>query len=509
MLKEITLILLALLMTFNKAFSQTREPYLAGTWYPGTKKELEKMLKDFFLNVKLNEANKKIIPFGLLSPHAGLVFSGQVAAYGYSLLNNKDYNTVILIGPSHHYQTGFVSIYDGDYYKTPIGNIPIDKEITSEILQQNKKFKFQEYVHIQENSLETQMPFLQYVLSKGSPPKVDPLDTSGGKDFKVVPILTVTNDLSLLNKLAEAIIKVMEESDKEILLIASSDMSHFHDYKYAVEMDQHTIDLILDRKWDKLNRDIFSGKSELCGFFAFYTFVKIAQHFGCDKGILLKYANSGDITGDTKSKSVVGYSSIVFPKEEKREETKLSPSDKEHLLVLARQSIEYYLENKKIIQPEKPKSIILNKERAVFVTLNKNHNLRGCIGQMIAQMPLYKAVAEMAASAAFNDHRFGPVKKNELKDISIEISVLTPMRRIKSIDEIEMGRDGVYVKKGMQTGVFLPQVAEETGWDKKTFLENLCAHKAFLPKDTYLDKDTEIYIFQVEKFTEGCSSAGN
>ena len=498
MSKEIIFILLVLLMTFNKAFSQTREPYLAGSWYPGNKKDLTKMLKGFFQNVELDKKTHKITPFGILSPHAGLAFSGQVAAYGYSLLEDKHFDTVILLGPSHSYSTGGASVYDGDFYKTPLGNIPIDKKIASEILKQNKKFQFQEYVHIQENSLETQMPFLQYVLSKGS--------TSGGKDFKVVPILTATNDLSLLNKLAEAIIKVMEESDKEILLIASSDMSHFHDYKYAVEMDQHTIDLILERKWDTLNKDIFSGKSELCGFFAFYTFVKIAKHFGCDKGIFLKYANSGDVLGDLQSQSVVGYTSIVFPKIKRTQDSELSPSDKKYLLNLARQSIEYYLENKKILQPEKPESIILNEMRAVFVTLNINHNLRGCIGHMIAQMPLYKAIAEMAASAAFNDHRFGPVKKSELKDISIEISVLTPMKRITSIDEIEMGRDGVYVKKGMRTGVFLPQVADETGWDKKTFLENLCAHKAFLPKDAYLDKDTEIYIFQVEKFSESSSS---
>ncbi|MEA3476131.1 MAG: AmmeMemoRadiSam system protein A, partial [Candidatus Cloacimonadota bacterium] len=261
-------------------------------------------------------------------------------------------------------------------------------------------------------------------------------------------------------------------------------------------------DLILKRKWDTLQQDIFSRKSELCGYFGFYVFTKVLQHFECAQAVLLKYANSGDAMGDTISTRVVGYSSIVFSKTQKTQKAKLSPSDKEYLLNLARRSIEYYLDNKEIIKPEKPESKILNEDRAVFVTLTRNHNLRGCIGQLMAQMPLYQAVAEMAVSAAFQDYRFNPVKRNELKDISIEISVLTPMKRVKSIDEIKMGRDGVYVKKGMRTGVFLPQVAEETGWDKKTFLENLCSHKAFLPKDAYLDKDIEIYIFQVGKFSE-------
>jgi hypothetical protein len=341
-------------------------------------------------------------------------------------------------------------------------------------------------VHQPEHSIEAEIPFLQYQL----------------KNFRVVPILIATNDLPLLDKLAETIIKIIEESDKEILLIASSDMSHYHDYQTAVKMDRHTIDLIQKKKWDTLQQDIFSRKSELCGYFGFYTFTKVLQHFGCDQGVLLKYANSGDAIGDTTSTQVVGYSSIVFPKAEKTQNSELSPSDKEYLLQLARRSIEYYLENKKPLPLEKPGSEILHEERAVFVTLNKNHNLRGCIGQLIAQKPLYQAVAEMAVSAAFNDPRFRPVRADELKDISIEISVLTPMKRIKSIDEIEMGRDGVYIKKGMHSGVFLPQVAEETGWDKKTFLENLCVQKAFLPKDAYLDEDTEIYIFQVEKFAE-------
>lgn len=486
MVKIIILILGLLVIT--PLWSATREPAVAGQWYPANKEDLQKMLDGFFISADshLDKEKQKITPFGILSPHAGYIFSGEVAAYGYSLLKDKHYDTVIILGPSHHYNTGCVSVYNGDSYKTPLGTVMIDKEIVSEILEADEKFKFQEFVHQPEHSIEAQLPFLQYQM----------------KNFKIVPILVATNDLSLLDKLAETIIKVIDESDKEILLIVSSDMSHYHDYQTAVKMDRHTIDLIEKKDWDRLQEDIFAGRSELCGYFAFYTFTKVLQHFGADQGVLLKYANSGDVIGDTTSTGVVGYSSIVFPKPQKTQKSELSPADKEYLLNLARRSIEYYLENKKLPPLEKPESEILNEKRAVFVTLNKNHNLRGCIGQLIAQMPLYQAVAEMAVAAAFSDPRFNPVKESELKDISIEISVLTPMKRVKSIDEIKMGRDGVYIKKGARSGVFLPQVAEETGWDKQTFLENLCMHKAFLPKDAYLDEDTELYIFQVEKFAE-------
>ncbi|MGC9336552.1 MAG: AmmeMemoRadiSam system protein B [Candidatus Cloacimonadia bacterium] len=486
MVKIIILILSLLVIT--PLWSATREPAVAGQWYPASGEDLQEMLDGFFISAgsRLDKEKQKITPFGILSPHAGYIFSGEVAAYGYSLLKDKHYDTVIILGPSHHYNTGCVSVYNGDSYKTPLGTVAIDKEIVSEILEADEKFKFQEFVHQPEHSIEAQLSFLQYQM----------------KNFKIVPILVATNDLSLLDRLAETIIKIIEEGDKEILLIVSSDMSHYHDYQTAVKMDRHTIDLIEKKDWDRLQEDIFAGRSELCGYFAFYAFTKVLQHFGADQGVLLKYANSGDAIGDTTSTGVVGYSSIIFPKPQKTQKSELSPADKEYLLNLARGSIEYYLENKKLLPLEKPESEILNEKRAVFVTLNKNHNLRGCIGQLIAQMPLYQAVAEMAVAAAFSDPRFNPVKESELKDISIEISVLTPMKRVKSIDEIKMGRDGVYIKKGARSGVFLPQVAEETGWDKQTFLENLCMHKAFLPKDAYLDEDTELYIFQVEKFAE-------
>ncbi|MCK4696259.1 MAG: AmmeMemoRadiSam system protein A, partial [Candidatus Cloacimonetes bacterium] len=126
----------------------------------------------------------------------------------------------------------------------------------------------------------------------------------------------------------------------------------------------------------------------------------------------------------------------------------------------------------------------------------------GCIGHMQARMPMYKAIAEMAVSAAFEDYRFTPVREQELENVQIEISVLSPMQRIFDHKKIRMGIDGVWIKKGMRSGVYLPQVATETGWDRKTFLESLCAQKAGLDKDAYLDPDTEIYIYQVEKFSE-------
>ncbi len=484
MKKYINILLIFLL--FSCLFSQTREPAVAGQWYPKDRDKLQEMMDSLFEDIDLKD-NSHLNPFGLISPHAGFVYSGKVAAYGYSLLDGKKIDTVILLGSSHHFSNDVVSIYDGDFCQTPFGKIPIDKDISGKLIKADKRFVFEPEIHAPEHSLEAQLPFLQYKL----------------ENFKVVLILTSTNDLSLLDKLAETIVSISEDTDKKLLYINSSDMSHFHNYKTASKMDQYTIDLILEKKWDKLRQEIFSRNCEMCGYFALYPFLQIMQHFQHDKAVLLNYANSGDVSGDMSR--VVGYTSIVFPNiPENKEEDKMTEKDKKFLLELARKSIENYLEKGSIIFPEIPENTDLALEREVFVKLHKKGNLRGCIGHMQARMQLYKAVVEMAVSAAFEDPRFMPVKnKKELEGIDIEISVLSPMERIYDHEKIRMGIDGVWIRKGFRSGVYLPQVATETGWSRTEFLESLCSSKAGLSRDAYKDPDTEIYIYQVEKFSEG------
>ena len=180
----------------------------------------------------------------------------------------------------------------------------------------------------------------------------------------------------------------------------------------------------------------------------------------------------------------------------------MNEKNRSQLLNLARNSIEFYLDHDHQYILGKSDNHILLEERAVFVTLHQNGNLRGCIGHMHARMPLYKAVIEMATASAFEDPRFPSVQKEDLEGIKIEISVLSPMERISDYKKIRMGIDGVWIKKGFRSGVYLPQVATDTGWDRETFLKSLCSSKAGLPADAYKDPDVEIYIYQVEKFNE-------
>ena len=178
----------------------------------------------------------------------------------------------------------------------------------------------------------------------------------------------------------------------------------------------------------------------------------------------------------------------------------LSKGEKRKLLDIARSSIIEAVTGKK--QPEvKVTEERLKQNCGAFVTIKKHGQLRGCIGYIIAAKPLHETVRDVAASAAVNDNRFSPVSKKELDELELEISALTPLKRIESVEEIEVGKHGIYMKRGFSSGLLLPQVATEYGWDREAFLEHTC-NKAGLPRDAWKDKSTEIYIYSAEVFGE-------
>ena len=178
----------------------------------------------------------------------------------------------------------------------------------------------------------------------------------------------------------------------------------------------------------------------------------------------------------------------------------LSPADQQLLLQVARDSIASHLQGK-AATPAKGTSPVLEELRGAFVSLHRRGQLRGCIGYIEAVKPLWQTVMEMAPAAAFQDPRFRPLQADELADLEIEISVLTPMRLVKNPDEIEVGRDGLYIVKGLNRGLLLPQVATQYHWDRQTFLEQTCT-KAGLPPQAWKDPDTQIFIYRAEIFAD-------
>jgi AmmeMemoRadiSam system protein B/AmmeMemoRadiSam system protein A len=467
---------------------EIREPAVAGSWYPGNPEVLSRDVKRYLENVKREKVEGEVV--GLVSPHAGYMYSGQVAAYAYKLIEGKSFDTVIVIGPSHQALFKGVSIYDRGGFRTPLGVVPVDVDLSKKIMEKRKEIQFIPEAHLREHSLEMQIPFLQTVL----------------KTFKLVPIVMEPDwSWETCQYLSTAIAETVR--GKKVLLVASSDLSHFHSYDEAVKLDKIVLDHIDRFDPEGLNRDLRNGRCEACGGGPIISVMLAAKALGANKGKVLKYLNSGDVTGDRSR--VVGYAAGVFYKtiggtEKMKEEKKvgvdlgLSEQDKKTLHHIAKTVIENMARGKPV--PEfKVDAPILKESRGAFVTINKRGQLRGCIGYIEGRGPLYKTVEEMAQAAAFRDPRFNPVAEKELPDLEIEISVLTPLRRITDVNEIEVGKHGIYIKKGWYSGLLLPQVATEYGWDRKTFLEYTC-QKAGLPTTAWKDKGIEIYIFSADIF---------
>lgn len=477
------------LAKLDKKRGEIREPAVAGAFYPSDPGVLKEQIGGFLDSVHEEKIKGKII--ALISPHAGYMYSGQVAAFGYKLLEGSDFHKVIVIAPSHRAYFHGASVYNKTGYKTPLGVVHIDTDLCNGIITQTRMIDYHPQAHTEEHSLEVQIPFLQIVL----------------EEFELVPIVMGNQDFDTCRILCEAIVKAI--GDERILIVASSDLSHFHDYDKAVALDRIVLDHIDRFDARGLARDLEKRRCEACGGGPIITALLIAEKLGANKAKVLKYANSGDVTGDKTR--VVGYAAAVLynnpgkakaGKKVKRVgvDLGLNEEEKRTLLSIAKTVIERKARNQDLPKFD-IKSDILMEKRGAFVTLHKHGELRGCIGNIHGSRPLHVTVEEMASAAAFDDPRFSPVTEKELKDLDIEISALTPLRKIDDVGEIEVGKHGIYIKKGLYSGLLLPQVATDHGWGRTMFLEQTC-RKAGLPKDAWKDKDTHIYIFSADIFSE-------
>lgn len=466
------------------AFAQDiKEPNVSGAFYPADPEELTQMIDGFLENAAPQAQDGEV--FALISPHAGYGFSGQVAAFGYKLIQDKPYKTVIVIGASHHYAFNGASIYPEGAFRTPLGSLEIDKEFTRKLLYKDKEIFFEPAAFGHgEHSLEVQLPFLQRTLS----------------GFKIVPIIMGQGSFSTCRKLAD-LLKEAIGNRKDVLVVASSDMAHRYDYEEVEKVDNLTLAYLEKMDTEGLYNGFLENRLEMCGMFPVVTTLILSKELGHKKLKVLKHTDSSEVTGKkAKGTWAVGYGSCAIDRE-KGDIPMLSKEQKIKLLTLARNSIQAYLKTGEKLQLTEDDPVLLQ-EMGAFVTLHNHGELRGCIGHIIGDEPLYLTIRDMAVESAVGDPRFTALTLSELKDVQIEISVLSPLKKIDAVDEIKLGFHGVLVKKGFYSGVFLPQVATETGWPKEEFLSNLCSHKAGLSPDAWKDKSTEIYIFTAEIFSE-------
>ncbi len=471
-----------------------RKPAAAGTFYPGDPVELSKFLAKLY-----SEARKKTLPgrpIAIIAPHAGYMYSGKTAAAVYKQLEGETYDTVVIISPSHTVFFQGASVYNGSAYQTPIGVVEIDDDLSQKIGSIHPSVYLSNKGHTGgsvrgEHALEVQLPFLQQVLGK----------------FKLVAIIMGDQDESTSRALGEVLASALSGTNS--LIVASTDLSHFYSEKKARKLDGNIQKAVELFNPGRLQSVLASGKGEACGGGPMIATMLAAKRLGGEEVIIGEYTTSGESTGDFSE--VVGYLSAVIVSSKKHtiinpaigQRSKKAPeyltkADKKYLLDLARRSIVSRFSGKNIEETE-PESRILRQKRGAFVTLKIGGMLHGCIGHIRAASPLYQTVIEMAQAAAFEDPRFKPLDEDELDRIEIEISALSPLMRVHDMNDIEVGRDGLLIRLEMHSGLLLPQVATENNWDRPTFLEQTCL-KAGLPKNSYKNREAEIYRFSADVF---------
>jgi MEMO1 family protein len=468
-----------------------RLPVVAGQFYPAKEAELRTNLRDLFARAEPPVRSENV--FAVIAPHAGYVYSGAVAASAYNQLDpDKKYDNIFVLGSSHNVAFDGASIYSQGDFITPLGRVKVNRELAGELIAGHPVFSNRTDAHAREHSLEVQLPFLQYRLKK---------------EFRIVPIVLGTDNPETCSKIADALRPFL---DKSSLFVISTDLSHYPSYKDARLADSLVLAGITARSSAAFLRALAANEKKTipnlatsaCGWTSVLTFLTMIEGAPDVDARLIRYANSGDTEYGEKDR-VVGYGAVAFSKKSRGSgsDFKLPESDKTALLAIARRTIETWIASGALPKIDTVKLTTAAKTNCgAFVTLNKSGDLRGCIGRFDASEPLYKVVQEMAVAAATEDSRFEPVTGGEVPGLHIEISVLTPMRRISSIDEIVLGKHGIYIKKGYRSGTFLPQVASDTHWTKEEFLGHCARDKAGIGWDGW--KDAELYVYEALVFGE-------
>jgi len=460
--------------------------YVAGQFYEKDPARLAAQIELFLSNARpAAPVSGKIR--ALIVPHACHVFSGQTAAYAYALVQGGPYETVVIIGPSHHSWFQGCSIYPGEGFATPLGTVRIDSALAQAISRAGgftfvPEAYFVPGADVQEHSVEVQVPFIQKVLP----------------DAKIVPIVMGAQTRPTVQALASALEKAC--AGKNVLVVASTDLSHFLSKSEAASKDADTISLIRSAKTDILLRKIEAGDNIMCGGGPVVSALLYARRTGSFQVDILKHSDSSDSGGPQDR--VVGYlaAALVSPQEApSSEEFSLTAGERAEILGLARSAVNEFVGRQAVVsyQTGNPKLLA---RRGVFVTLKKHGELRGCIGFIEPVAPLYQAVIQASIYAATEDPRFPQVGPGELKDLAFEVSVLTPLKEITDPDLVQVGRHGIVISRGGQKGVLLPQVPVENGWDRNTFLDEGCL-KAGLPADAW-KKGAKISVFEAIVFHE-------
>jgi MEMO1 family protein len=460
-----------------------RPPAFAGTWYPGDANELRSSVGALLGAVKTRDG----APIALIVPHAGYAYSGAVAATGFAQLRNGEYDTAVIIASDHQEPISDpIAIWPDGAFETPLGRVPVDSGLAQALIAADPRIKADRAAHQGEHPIEIELPFLQEVCPNCS----------------IVPILMGRDDDETVRALADALTRVLP--GRKAVVIASSDLSHYPTYADAVAVDGGTLSAV-ETGDPQIVREAIAKSMSMhnpqlatcaCGEAAILVAMEVARGLGADTTTILRYANSGD-SPQADRNQVVGYGAVMLWR---YRPPGLSSQQRESLLALARSAIAGELGGSATPAASPAQDPTLERKAGAFVTLTLDGELRGCIGHMSADQPLSQIVPEMARAAAFSDPRFPALTLEELEKARLEISVLSPLRRITDTEQIRVGTHGLMINQGGAQGVFLPQVPTEQGWDRGQYLENLCG-KAGLMSGCW-KQNTALYTFTAEVFGE-------
>jgi len=480
---------------------ENRKPAVAGAFYDANPDALRSSLEQLFASAEPRHIDGVVR--AIIAPHAGYPYSGEVAASSYNQLDpNHKYKRIFILGSSHRANFPGASVYAAGNYETPLGEVKVDTRLAEQLVEKNRIITFHRSAHTQEHSLEVQLPFIQYRF---------------GSDYKIVPILLGTHSTDECLDIATVLMPYFNDDN---LFVVSADFSHYPAYEEACRIDKQTAQAIQSNSVTQFAEMVNSNMDEnipnlatcLCAWPAVMTLLFMTQEDPDINIRLVQYQNSGDSEIGDKSR-VVGYHAISFSKMESTSgqadestlmgkiEFELTEQDKSDLLKIARETLSDYLVVGSVPEIDRAQlSATLKTPSGAFVTLNKEGKLRGCIGRFNPDIPLYRVVQDMAISAATKDHRFNQVTALELDDIEIEISVLSPLKKINDIEEIELGKHGIYISKGLRSGTYLPQVASKTDWSLEEFVGHCSRDKAGLGWDGW--KDADLYTYEAFIFEE-------
>jgi len=466
-----------------------RQPTAAGVFYPANRAELDAKLKELF---------REAVPVpldgiiqSLIVPHAGYASSGKVAASGYkSIPEDAAYKNVFIIASSHQEQFNGASVFPGGNYVTPLGKARINREIAAALMADNKSVIFYEKAHEREHAIEVQIPFIQYRFG----------------DIPIVPILMGSSSISGARDLAAALVPYFTPDN---LFIISSNFSNYPSYSDAKRIDRLTGESILMKDPEHFYNTLRKNSQESVpnlstsayGWSSIMTMLYMAQREGDLVVSPVLYQNSGDAAAGDKER-VVGYWAVATHRLVMGEKNyALTDADKESLLSIARTTLETFILTGELFEVS-PMTLtpILNVPAGAFVSLYMGGRPRGSIGNFSPTNPLYLVVQEMVLAAATSDERFAPVEESDLEYIDLEISVLTPLRRISSVDEIQLGTHGIYMTRDGKSGSYLPHVADDAGWDTEEFLGHCAREEAGIGWDGW--KEADLYVFEAIVFGE-------